>query len=265
MSLIYREESGRLRGCSFDVQNAVGLGKREKGYQNGCQLWLEGQGVPFRAHPPHHIRLRGKIVHTLRPDLVAWDKITVELKAERRKLINADFVQLFDYLKFRKDRLGLLVNFGLERVEVQRIPYEQPKYELLEDWSYWSGGISGKDRELGAQIWDALRFIFDAHGSGYCEEIVRKLILFELRERGLRYAEAPIAKSFYRDVLVDEAALDCITVEDTILLIFSALLDDNGINTGRGRSYLESLGLEWGVAANFGKTAVEVAGLRRGV
>ena len=159
MSLIYKEETHRLRRGLFDVQNEVGLGKHEKGYQQGCELWLKESDVPFVARAPHHIRLRDKIVHTMRPDLVVWDKVTVELKAEPRNLQNSDFVQLFDYLKFRRDRLGLLVNMGLTRVEVERVPYEQPEYGLEEDWQYWSGRITGRDREIGAQLRDALLLI----------------------------------------------------------------------------------------------------------
>ena len=181
MSLTYEEDTHRLRGCFFDVQNGVGLGKQERGYQEGCELWLKANNVPFVAGAPHHIRLRDKIVHTLRPDLVAWDRMTVKLKAEPRSLQNSDFV--------------------------------------------------------------------------------RKLIISELDTRGLKYAHAPVAKSFYHDVLVDESPLDCMLVESRIVLTFTALLDDNEINIGRGRSYMQALGIEWGVAANFGKKATQFAGL----
>jgi len=261
MSLIYEQETHKLRRCFFDVQNEVGLGKHEKGYQEGCELWLKENDVPFVARAPHHLRLHDKIVHTLRPDLVVADKITVELKAEPRKLQNSDFVQLFNYLKFRKDRLGLLVNMGLTRVEAERVPYAQPDYELDEDWQYWSDRIAGRDREVGAEIRDGLLLIFDAHGTGHDEEIVQKLIRSELDTRGLNYVCAPVAKSFYRDVVVDESALDCMLIEGRIALVFTALLADNEINIGRGKSYMQALGVEWGVAANFGKKVAQFTGL----
>lgn len=261
MSLIYEQETHKLRRCFFDVQNDVGLGKQEKGYQEGCELWLRENDVPFAARAPHHLRLHDRIVHTLRPDLVVADKITVELKAEPRKLQNSDFVQLFNYLKLRKDRLGLLVNMGLTRVEAERVPYAQPEHELSEDWQYWSGRIAGRDREVGAELRDGLHLISDAHGTGYDEGIVRKLISSELGARGLKYVNAPVAKSLYRGVVVDESPLDCMLVEGRIVLVFTALLADNEINIGRGKSYMQALGVEWGVAANFGKKAAQFTGL----
>ena len=38
-------------------------------------------------------------------------------------------------------------------------------------------------------------------------------------------------------------------------------VDRNGINIGRGRSYLRSLSKQWGIAANFGKTVLQLTGL----
>jgi len=55
--------------------------------------------------------------------------------------------------------------------------------------------------------------------------------------------------------------LDCIVIEDCILLTFTALFDNNEFNINRGKSYPKALGLGWGIAANFGKTKVEFSGI----
>jgi hypothetical protein len=39
-----------------------------------------------------------------------------------------------------------------------------------------------------------------------------------------------------------------------------ALFDSNQFNISRGLSYLRALGLEWGLAANFGKKTLELTG-----
>ena len=81
------------------------------------------------------------MAHTLYPDFVTWDAITVELKALTRRLHDEERVQIFDYLKCRGDRLGLLVNMGLHRVHVERFVYDPPAHAIVENWDYWTGRL----------------------------------------------------------------------------------------------------------------------------
>lgn len=199
MGLVYEDKTRILRRCFFNVQNEVGLGRQEQGYHRACEIWLREGGIPFRHTPPHPIMLHGEVVHTLYPDLVAWDSITVELKSVPRSLNPSEFAQLFDYLKCRQDRLGLLVNMGLDRVTVERIVYDQPDYACEEDWQYWADRIEGPDRETGLAIRDAVRTIFEAHGTGYSREVTQKLLLYELARRGLSIVASHWPKRFFTE------------------------------------------------------------------
>jgi len=262
MALVYEEQTGILQRCFFDGQNEIGTGRQERAYQHGCELWMEENGVPFESQKPHHLLLHGQIAHTLLPDLVCWDKITVELKAVRRRLLDPDFVQLFDYLKYRGDRVGVLVNMGLDRVKPERRLYDAAQHDLVEDWRYWTGTISRRDRDVGVEVTAALQTQIGAHGTGYGEEVMRDLLTFELKHRGLNFTEAPVSKAYYLGQEVDDAPLDCAIIEGRILLTFTALFEENSFNVSRGVSYLKALGLEWGVAANFGKKTAQFTGLQ---
>jgi GxxExxY protein len=179
--LIYEDKTEILWRCFFDVQNEVGLGRQEEDYHSACKVWLSDHGVRFTRKHPHPLLVQGHVAHTLHPDLVAWDSITVELKAMPRRLRQTEFVQLFDYLKCRNDRLGLLVNIGLDRVHVERVVYERPETTLAEHWDYWSGRISGRERDVAISVRDALRAIYHEHETGYGAEVTEKLILFALQ------------------------------------------------------------------------------------
>jgi len=264
MNLLYEDKTEILRRCFFDVQNEVGLGRQEECYHQAYVICLKQLGVPYRSKPPHNLLLGGEVAHTLFPDFVAWDAITIELKAVPRKLAASERVQVFDYLKCRNDRLGLLVNMGLDRVHIERVVYDPPKHQLKENWRYWSGKISGRDRDVGAEVCAALRAIHEAHQTGYGEEVTEKLILFELRRRRMSFASAPLSKAYFRGHEVHESPLDCLVIEGCILLVYTALFDSNQFNISRGLSYLKALGLHWGVAANFGKEVAEFTGLRSG-
>ena len=261
MTLIYEDKTQILRRCFFDVQNEVGLGRQEEDYHSACKLWLSDHDVPFTSKHPRALLLQGQVAHTLFPDLVAWDGITIELKAVPRKPRTTEFVQLFDYLKCRDDRLGLLVNMGLDRVHVDRVVYEKQETELEEDWKYWTGRIPGREREVGIAVRNALRSIYREHETGYGEQIMEKLILFALQVCRLKVTVNPVSTAYYHGIKLQQSPLDCLVIEDCILLTLTALFDNNKFNINRGKSYLKALDLNWGIAANFGKTKVEFEGL----
>lgn len=261
MALIYEDKTETLRRCFFDVQNDVGLGRQEEDYHSACKVWLGDHDVPFTSKHPHPLLFRGQVAHTLHPDLVAWDLISVELKAVARGPRQTEFVQLFDYLKCRNDRLGLLVNMGLDRVHVERIVYEKPETKLKEDWKYWSGRISGRARDVGINVRDVLRAVYQEHETGYGAEVTEKLILFALRTYRLNVTIRPVATAYYHGIELHHSPLDCLVIEDCILLTITALFDNNEFNINRGKSYLKAMGLNWGIAANFGKTKAEFAGI----
>ena len=198
MSLVYQDQTRLLRKCFFDVQNEIGLGRKEEAYHRACTLWLRHNRVPFRSKLPHHLLLVGSVAHTLIPDLVIADSITIELKTVPRKLASFEYVQLFDHLKCRNDRLGLLVNLGLDRVHVKRIVYDAPKYQLTENWQHWTGMIDGRPREVGMKIRSALATVFDGHATGYGQETTNKLVRYAINQHQLACRIAPYSKAYYQ-------------------------------------------------------------------
>jgi hypothetical protein len=201
--------------------------------------------------------------YVLYPDLVVWDQITVELKAVPRRMNQGDAVRIFDYLKCRKDRIGLLVNLGLDRVEDKRYAYDAPLTRFVEDWRYWDSAMQGEDRELGAGAREALHSLYHAHGTGYGDEVFGRLIVAAFIRQGLHVAANPISKAYFHGVEVHESALDCLVLENRLAVAYSALFDDVRFSVNRGLSYLRALGLEWGLALDFGKEDAHVVGLRQ--
>jgi GxxExxY protein len=152
---------------------------------------------------------------------------------------------------------------GLDRVEVERLVYDPPQTEWVERWESWTDQINGNDRATGVAIRDALRAVYAEHTTGYGEEVVGKLVACALHQQGLSVEANPTAKALYRDIVVHESTLACLVINGRIVLTLSALFDNNDFNVNRGRSYLQALGLRWGVAANFGKTRAEIVGIRK--
>ena len=262
MSLELEEQSYLLRRCFFDVQNEIGRGRQEEDYHQACVLCFQERGLPIVSRLPHRLFLRGEEAICIFPDFVGWDSISVELKAVPRHLNNTELAQLFNYLKCRGDRLGLLVNMGLDRVEIERIIYEPRPSEWIERWDSWSGQIEGEDRAIGLEVRKALYAVYCEHTTGYANDILSRLIHHALKQQGLLVRQQPIVKTYYRGVEIHESALDGIVINERILLSFTALFDGNVFNINRGKSYLKALGLNWGIAADFGRIRAEVVGFR---
>ncbi len=67
------------------------------------------------------IIFRGKLLTKIYfADFYCYDKIIVELKA-KNKLDNNDLSQTLNYLKATNQKIGLLINFGTERLEYKRV------------------------------------------------------------------------------------------------------------------------------------------------
>ncbi|QEG00299.1 hypothetical protein Mal15_43690 [Stieleria maiorica] len=263
MAILYEDRTHAIRHCFFDVQNNVGVGRDEEDYHQALVVCFRNNDVPFVSKPIHPLFLYGEQVYRLIPDFVVWGKITIELKAVPRHPSPAEFVQLFDYLKCRRDSLGLLVNMGLDRVIVERVAYTPTPPRLVEDWKYWKGSVSGATRDIGRSVRNVLRDVYREHGTGYGEEVFEKLLLFGLRHQGMKVTVNPTAEARYTDTQLRKSSLRCFLIEDEVVLCQTALFEDNSFNMNRCRSYMKALGSRWGIAANFGKSLVEIVGLRR--
>ena len=263
MSLIYEDRTRLLKKMFYEVQNEVGLGRHEVAYHRACVEWLRSAGIPFASKPPHRLMLGDLEAHVLYPDLVLWNEITVELKALPRMTTSGDVVQLFDYLKCRNDRVGFLVNMGLDRVVDQRFIYDPPQYELVEDWTYWVEAIDGVAREVGAAVRDGLRLLYREHRTGYGHEVVERLVPAAIAQQGLKVVKKPVCQAYFRGQVVDESSLDCLVVEDQIVVAFTALFEDPQFGINRGLSYMRALGIEWGIAVEFGRATARFTGTRQ--
>jgi len=118
--VIYRELSYRVMQAVFEVHNTLGPGFLEGVYEEALAHELELCCMPFERQKVVTVHYKGYIVGTHRLDLVVDRKILLELKAV--SALNDVFKQqVLSYLKSTGLKLGILINFGVKRVEYTRI------------------------------------------------------------------------------------------------------------------------------------------------
>ena len=112
VDIIYKEESYGIMGACFEVYKDKGHGFLEAVYQEGLEIQLGDQQIPFSAQVPLSLTYRGRPLKAkYTPDFICYGKIIVELKAVSA-LTDEHRAQVQNYLRANGMRLGLLVNFG---------------------------------------------------------------------------------------------------------------------------------------------------------
>ncbi len=118
--VIYPELSYQIMEVMFEVHNQIGPGFTEDIYENAVTCELANRKIPFEQQKEIQIYYKGHLMGNYRLDLVIDGKIIVELKAVTE--LNEIFKhQVLSYLRASNIQLGLLVNFGQEKVQSIRV------------------------------------------------------------------------------------------------------------------------------------------------
>ena len=121
MELLHKELSEKIIQCFFNVYNELGFGFLEKVYEKALAVELRNNNVKFEVQKPIKVYYKNETVGDYIADIVVDNKIIIEVKAVS-VLNKAHEVQLVNYLKATKIKVGILVNFG-EKLEFRRKVY----------------------------------------------------------------------------------------------------------------------------------------------
>jgi GxxExxY protein len=121
--LIYPELSYKLVGLMFTVHNEIGGGLKEKTYEKALKVIFEKERIRFKEHVNMPITINEEKVGNRFLDFLVEDKVIIELKAG--EVFKSEYIrQVSEYLKATGLKLGLLVNFGRDKVAIKRVVNE---------------------------------------------------------------------------------------------------------------------------------------------
>ncbi len=107
------EISGKVIGAAIEVHQELGPGLLESAYEACLVYELRQRGVRVEQQVPQPVFYKGlQLECGYRLDLLVEDRVIVELKAVEA-IVPIHEAQLLTYLKLRKLRLGLLINFNV--------------------------------------------------------------------------------------------------------------------------------------------------------
>lgn len=263
MGLIFEDETRALRRGLFDVHNEVGVGYPEEAYHRAFVACCTKRGIPVSSKQPGHLYHREELVHTFQYDVQTAREILLELKALQAGFARENFVQIISYLKFWRKRLGLLVNFGQEKVRVERVPFQEKKMEVSEDYEHIQPVLTKENRAVLRLARSGILEVGQLHGLGYGDTICAKLLVAEWRHRQLDVLAALSSQVRFEETKLGNFPVDGILVGGQVLCIVTALKENIGpYELGKAQTGLRALDLPCCLVINFGKHALQIRGVR---
>ena len=107
-----------LEAC-VEVSRELGIGFAKSVYENALALALKQKGLRVENQVPLVIRFRGVIVGEFCADLLVEDRVLIELKTVAY-FAEEHFAQMLNYVKATETEIGLIVNFGVARLEYRK-------------------------------------------------------------------------------------------------------------------------------------------------
>lgn len=119
-NIIHKDLSYEVMGAVYEVHNVLGLGFLEKVYEKALLEEFQLRGIEAVAQKELSVSYKGKQIGQYWADILVENQILLELKSVEA-LTKVHEAQVLNYLKATGIRLGILINFGRERVETKRI------------------------------------------------------------------------------------------------------------------------------------------------
>jgi GxxExxY protein len=117
--LLHGDITEQIIAAAFEVHRILGFGFLERVYQRALQAELVRLGLRATVEHPIKVLYKGVVVGEYQADVFVNELIIVELKIAKH-YNQLDEAQLLNELKATGSRVGLLINFGREKVEFRR-------------------------------------------------------------------------------------------------------------------------------------------------
>ncbi len=121
--LVYKEETYRIIGICMEVHNQLGPGFLEIVYKDALEYEFQRQGILYEREKEYIVHYKDIVLkHKFWADFVVMDTIILEAKAISG-LVDEFLNRTVNYLKVSDNKLGLIVNFGKDKLEYKRVVY----------------------------------------------------------------------------------------------------------------------------------------------
>lgn len=112
--------TSKIIGLAFEVQNKIGKDYPERIYQKALAEKFTENGIKYIMESYCKVEIDGHRVGSFKLDFLVEGKVVVELKA-RAQIFQKDISQVLTYLRVKHIKLGLILLFAPDKVEIKRL------------------------------------------------------------------------------------------------------------------------------------------------
>jgi GxxExxY protein len=110
-------------GAAMEVHRELSCGFLEQVYCQAMAIELTRRTIPFAREVPLFIQYKGQTLDcSYRADFVCFENVIVEIKAIGQ-ISGIERAQLINYLKATGFRVGLILNFGTDSLQFERVVF----------------------------------------------------------------------------------------------------------------------------------------------
>ncbi len=116
-----QQETFKVIGACMEVHNHLGRGFAEVVYKDALEHEFKIQNIPFSREKSYQINYKEIILpHSYRADFEVFDNIIIEIKATKDG-IESHYKQTINYLAVSNNPIGLIINFGEDKLTFKRV------------------------------------------------------------------------------------------------------------------------------------------------
>jgi GxxExxY protein len=113
------ELTEKVIGCAIKLHRVLGPGFLENIYHQALAYELGKAGIPYVNEARMQVKYEGIILGDYIADFLIEKRVVVEIKAVET-VLKAHEIQLVNYLSAIRFDIGLIINFGSQKVQVKR-------------------------------------------------------------------------------------------------------------------------------------------------
>jgi GxxExxY protein len=253
--VLYPELSYKIIGAAMDVHNQIGPGGDEEAYHLALLHALHKKGLCAESKLRGLLKNRNQTADIFELDILVENEIILELKHLLGRFDPSHYIQRINYLKFWKKNLGILINFGLDRLQCERVPFTPRTGPLRCDSAYEKFAENNPD--CAKKIKTAFSEILKNHGLGGTN-VYRNLFSSECHFQNSQCAR-PSINLLYDSTSLGEKEVDAFRIDLDALVSVTAMSENtSAVHLARMLSYLHQTGTPHGILANFGTDKLDL-------
>ena len=117
-----QKETGIIINIGYEVYKQLGAGFLEIVYKDAFEYEFQLREIFYQREKEYVVKYKDIILkHKFYADFVVYDSVILEVKAKLGGLAREDIAQAINYLKVSVCKVGLVLNFTKEKLEVKRV------------------------------------------------------------------------------------------------------------------------------------------------